>query len=96
MLHPTDASDDYNSGTPFPPVDSVLKAVVLAIRPPITLPRTTVSAGLLEELLGEIPLLASVYHKPAETFVGRGPIGADSVQRKGVEYVIDHTTPSRR
>ena len=31
MLHPTDASDDYSSGTPFPPVDSVLKAVVLAI-----------------------------------------------------------------
>ncbi|KAI0640986.1 Adaptor protein complex beta subunit [Trametes meyenii] len=58
------------------------KAVVLAIRPPITIPRTTVSAALLDELLGEIPLLASVYHKPAETFVGRGRIGADSVQKK--------------
>ncbi|KAI0753651.1 Adaptor protein complex beta subunit [Fomes fomentarius] len=61
------------------------KAVVLAVRPPITLPRTTVSPSLLEELLGEIPLLASVYHKPAETFVGRGRIGVDSVQRKGAE-----------
>ena len=65
-----------------------LQAVVLAVRPPITLPRTTVSPGLLEELLGEIPLLASVYHKPAETFVGRGRIGADSMQRKETEYVV--------
>ena len=62
------------------------------MRPPITLPRTTVSAGLLEELLGEIPLLASVYHKPAETFVGQGRIGADSMQqRKGSECV--HKNP---
>ncbi|KAI0705986.1 Adaptor protein complex beta subunit [Cerioporus squamosus] len=65
------------------------KAVVLAVRPPITLPRTTVSPALLEELLGEIPLLASVYHKPAETFVGRGRISADSMQRKGTEYPAD-------
>lgn len=61
---------------------NIIQAVVLAIRPPITIPRTTVSAALLDELLGEIPLLASVYHKPAETFVGRGRIGADSVQKK--------------
>ncbi|KAJ3476998.1 hypothetical protein NLI96_g10766 [Meripilus lineatus] len=40
------------------------KSVVLAHRPPITLPRTTVSPALLEELLGEIGSLASVYHKP--------------------------------
>ncbi|KAM5537322.1 hypothetical protein V8D89_009052 [Ganoderma adspersum] len=66
------------------------KAVVLSVRPPITLPRTTVSAGLLEELLGEIPLLASVYHKPAETFVGQGRIGADSMQqRKGSDPADD-------
>ena len=62
-----------------------VQAVVLAVRPPITLPRTTVSTALLEELLGEIPLLASVYHKPAETFVGRGRIGADTVQQKKSE-----------
>ncbi|KAI0702763.1 clathrin binding protein [Earliella scabrosa] len=66
------------------------KAVVLAMRPPITLPRTTVSPGLLEELLGEIPMLASVYHKPAETFVGRGRISADAMQqRKGTELADD-------
>jgi len=57
------------------------KAVVLALRPPISLPRTTVSPAVLEELLGEIGSLASVYHKPAETFVGRGRMGAESMQR---------------
>lgn len=30
-LHPTDVSDDFGSGSPFPPVDSILKAVVLAV-----------------------------------------------------------------
>ncbi|KAH9937237.1 U3 snoRNP-associated protein Rrp5 [Fomitopsis serialis] len=30
-LHPTDVSDDFGSGNPFPPVDSILKAVVLAV-----------------------------------------------------------------
>ena len=42
--------------------------------------------ALLEELLGEIGSLASVYHKPAETFIGHGRVGADSL-RKGEEYV---------
>lgn len=32
--------------------------------------------------------MASVYHKPAETFIGHGRIGADSVQRKGTEFVV--------
>jgi AP-1 complex subunit beta-1 len=59
------------------------KAVVLAPRPPISLARTTVSPALLEELLGEISTLASVYHKPAATFVGRGRLGADAVRRTG-------------
>ncbi|KAK7677182.1 hypothetical protein QCA50_019891 [Cerrena zonata] len=68
------------------------KAVILANRPPITLPRTTVSPALLEELLGEIPSLASVYHKPAETFIGRGRIGADSVSKGGVELTDDRAT----
>ena len=30
-LHPTDTSDDYEAGSPFPNVDSVLKAVVIAV-----------------------------------------------------------------
>lgn len=57
------------------------KTVVLAHRPPISLPRTTVSPALLEELIGEVSSLASVYHKPAETFVGRGRIGADTLPK---------------
>ncbi|KAG7087653.1 hypothetical protein E1B28_013601 [Marasmius oreades] len=61
------------------------KSVVLATRPPITIPRTAVPPALLEELLGEISSLASVYHKPQETFVGRGKVSADSLQRKGTE-----------
>ena len=64
------------------------QAVVLAHRPPISLPRTTVSPALLEELLGEVGSLASVYHKPSETFVGRGRIGADAVARKATEYAL--------
>ncbi|KAJ7848771.1 armadillo-type protein [Mycena leptocephala] len=59
------------------------KAVVLAHRPPISIPRTTVAPALLEELLGEISSLASVYHKPEETFVGRGRVGVDSVRKAG-------------
>ncbi|KAF7799308.1 hypothetical protein EIP86_010540 [Pleurotus ostreatoroseus] len=31
MLHPTDACDDYESGTPFPAAESVIKAAVIAI-----------------------------------------------------------------
>jgi len=61
------------------------QAVVLAHRPPISLPQTTISPALLEELLGEISSLASVYHKPSETFVGRGRIGADTMQKRGTE-----------
>lgn len=62
------------------------QAVVLAHRPPISIRRTTVSPALLEELLSEISSLASVYHKPPETFMGRGRVGAETVQRKGTEY----------
>ncbi|KAH7882703.1 adaptin N terminal region-domain-containing protein [Phlebopus sp. FC_14] len=71
------------------------KAVVLAHRPPISIPRTTVSPALLEELMGEISNLASVYHKPAETFIGHGRIGADAVQRKGSELSDDKLSAHR-
>jgi AP-1 complex subunit beta-1 len=63
------------------------QAVVLATRPPITLQQTTLSPVLLEELIGEISSLASVYHKPEETFVGRGRFGADALQKKSTECV---------
>ncbi|KAI0798156.1 adaptin N terminal region-domain-containing protein [Abortiporus biennis] len=71
------------------------KAVVLAQRPPITLPRTTVSPALLEELISEISSLASVYHKPAETFVGRGRIGADAVPKAGSELSDNKQTAQK-
>ncbi|KAF9784780.1 adaptin N terminal region-domain-containing protein [Thelephora terrestris] len=58
------------------------KAVILAHRPPISIPRTNVSPALLEELVSEMSTLASVYHKPAGTFIGQGRIGADSMQKR--------------
>ncbi|RXK36660.1 clathrin binding protein [Tremella mesenterica] len=61
------------------------KAVVLSVRPPISLPQTTVAPAILEELLGEISSLASVYHKPAATFIGKGRLGADEIGRQAVE-----------
>ncbi|KAH9178640.1 nucleic acid-binding protein [Lactarius sanguifluus] len=30
-LHPTDASDDYEAGTPFPALDSIIKAAVISV-----------------------------------------------------------------
>lgn len=77
-------------GSPYPSLCTsfVIQAVVLAQRPPILIPQTTVAPALLEELLGEISSLASVYHKPEETFVGRGRVGADSVQKRGDECVF--------
>lgn len=58
---------------------------MLSHRPPISIPRTTVSPAVLEELIGEIGSLASVYHKPAETFIGKGRLGADAMQKKAEE-----------
>ncbi|SHO78318.1 Similar to S.cerevisiae protein APL2 (Beta-adaptin subunit of the clathrin-associated protein (AP-1) complex) [Malassezia sympodialis ATCC 42132] len=56
------------------------RAVVLAPAPPISIPLTTVSRPLLNELLREISLLSSVYHKPASTFIGHGRMGLESIQ----------------
>jgi len=66
------SSSDENAG----------KSVVLAPRPPISIPLTTVSPALLGELLNELSSLASVYHKPESTFIGRGRVGADAMNRK--------------
>ncbi|EGG05426.1 uncharacterized protein MELLADRAFT_88081 [Melampsora larici-populina 98AG31] len=65
------------------------KRVVLKARPTISLHTTSVSPALLEELIDEISTLVSVYHKPAETFIGRGRLGADEVQRKATEREED-------
>ena len=60
------------------------KDVVLAVRPP----QTTVPPAILEELLGEISSLASVYHKPAKTFIGKGRLGAEEMAKRSAECVL--------
>ncbi|CAG8632980.1 3900_t:CDS:2, partial [Dentiscutata heterogama] len=61
------------------------KAVVLSDKPPISVQSNTISSSLLEELISNISTLASVYHKPPETFLGKGRFGADAVQRRAIE-----------
>ncbi|WRT63541.1 uncharacterized protein IL334_000446 [Kwoniella shivajii] len=61
------------------------KSVVLANRPPISLPQTTVAPAILEELITEVSSLASVYHKPAATFIGKGRLGAEDMQRRAMQ-----------
>ncbi|KAK9237302.1 adaptin N terminal region-domain-containing protein [Lipomyces kononenkoae] len=51
-----------------------VKEVIQHLPPPV-----------LEELLRELSTLASVYHKPAETFIGQGRFGADALQKKALE-----------
>lgn len=40
---------------------------------------------MLEQLLTELSTLASVYHKPPETFVGQGRYGADAIQHAAIQ-----------
>lgn len=46
---------------------------------------TSLPPALLEQLLTELSTLASVYHKPPESFVGRGRFGADEIQRAAIQ-----------
>jgi AP-1 complex subunit beta-1 len=73
--------------------DGLVKSVVMTHRPPISLPRTTVPPAILEELLSEVGSLASVYHKPADTFIGKARMGVDSVKKSVFEYVFPHPPP---
>ena len=45
---------------------------------------TSLPASLLEQLLTELSTLASVYHKPPESFVGKGRYGADEIQQAAI------------
>ncbi|ORX54968.1 Adaptor protein complex beta subunit [Hesseltinella vesiculosa] len=56
------------------------KAVVLSEKPAVAGESNGLSSGLLESLLSQIGTLASVYHKPAETFIAGRKYGADNVQ----------------
>jgi len=59
------------------------KRVILAARPPICLPATSVPPGLLEELIGELGNLSAVYHKPHQAFIAGGKLGADQIRATG-------------
>ncbi|KAL2118854.1 hypothetical protein VTJ04DRAFT_5813 [Mycothermus thermophilus] len=63
----------------------IAKNIILAQKPPITTTVTSLPPPLLEQLLGEISTLASVYHKPPESFVGKGRFGADAIQRAAIQ-----------
>ncbi|KAF8468989.1 adaptin N terminal region-domain-containing protein [Kalaharituber pfeilii] len=63
----------------------IAKNIVLADKPPITTTMQSLPIALLDELLGELSTLASVYHKPPETFIGQGRFGADAVQKRAIE-----------
>lgn len=63
----------------------VAKNIILSEKPPITTTMTSLPPALLEQLLTEISTLASVYHKPPETFVGQGRFGADAIQHAAIQ-----------
>ncbi|KAK0609422.1 adaptin N terminal region-domain-containing protein [Immersiella caudata] len=59
--------------------------IILSQKPPITTTVTSLPPVLLEQLLTELSTLASVYHKPPESFVGKGRYGADAIQRAAIQ-----------
>ncbi|KAI7890496.1 adaptin N terminal region-domain-containing protein [Mucor mucedo] len=65
------------------------KAVVLSEKPPIAGENDGVSPALLETLLYDIGTLASVYHKPAETFIAGKKFGADNVNKSTADHTED-------
>ncbi|KAG5920279.1 hypothetical protein E4U42_006252 [Claviceps africana] len=63
----------------------VAKSIVLSQKPTITTTMTSLPPTLLEQLLSELSTLASVYHKPPESFVGKGRFGADEILRAAIQ-----------
>jgi AP-1 complex subunit beta-1 len=51
---------------------------------------TSLPPALLEQLLTELSTLASVYHKPPETFVGHGRYGADAIQHAAIQEQLQN------
>ena len=62
-----------------------MQNIVLSQKPAITTTMTSLPTALLEQLLSELSTLASVYHKPPESFVGKGRFGADEIQRAAIQ-----------
>ncbi|TVY40223.1 AP-2 complex subunit beta [Lachnellula occidentalis] len=63
----------------------VAKNIILSDKPPITTTMSSLPPQLLDQLLTELSTLASVYHKPPETFVGHGRYGADAIQHAAIQ-----------
>ncbi|KUI56415.1 AP-2 complex subunit beta [Cytospora mali] len=63
----------------------IAKNVILSKKPAISSTISSLPPALLEQLLGELSTLASVYHKPPESFVGKGRFGADEIQRAAIQ-----------
>jgi hypothetical protein len=63
----------------------VRKNIILSQKPAISTTMTSLPPALLEQLLTELSTLASVYHKPPESFVGKGRFGADEIQRAAIQ-----------
>ncbi|KAK9245207.1 adaptin N terminal region-domain-containing protein [Lipomyces tetrasporus] len=61
------------------------KEIIMSKKPPVKNVIQHLPGPVLEELLRELSTLASVYHKPAETFIGQGRFGADALQKKALE-----------
>lgn len=62
----------------------VAKSIVLSQKPAISTTMSSLPPALLEQLLSELSTLASVYHKPPESFAGKGRFGADEIQRAAI------------
>ncbi|OZJ04597.1 AP-2 complex subunit beta [Bifiguratus adelaidae] len=61
------------------------KAVVLTEKPPIKGEGEELKGRLLDELIENIGTIASVYHKPPETFIGGKKYSADEVNKRPLE-----------
>ncbi|TQW09426.1 AP-1 complex subunit beta-1 [Cordyceps javanica] len=59
--------------------------IILSQKPTITTTMTSLPPALLEQLLMELSTLASVYHRPPGSFVGKGRFGADEIQRAAIQ-----------
>jgi AP-1 complex subunit beta-1 len=62
-----------------------LQNIILSQKPAISSTISSLPTALLEQLLSELSTLASVYHKPPESFVGKGRFGADEIQRAAIQ-----------
>lgn len=68
-----------------PWADNLLQNIILSQKPAISTTISSLPTALLEQLLSELSTLASVYHKPPESFVGKGRFGADEIQRAAIQ-----------